>query len=142
MSADSADLSPATASLEAFGLSSANTSSTGILVRGAARLYTTRRGAAFLGDALDLLPRIPDGLINLVLASPPYALVRKKPYGNESAQTYVRWFLPFAKESDRVLTADGSLVLDIGGTWTEGLPVKSTHQFELLLALTKTFHLA
>src|SRR5208283_2849868 len=37
---------------------------------------------------------------------------------------------------------DGSLVIDIGGSWISGSPVKSTYQFELLIALTKKFHLA
>src|SRR6266571_904910 len=142
MSADSTDRSLVPASLEAFGLSSSDRPSTTSLVRGATPLYLTRRGAAFVGDALDLLPRIADGSVNLILTSPPFALVRKKPYGNENADRYVSWFLPFAKEFDRILTDDGSLVLDIGGAWTEGLPTKSTYQFELLLALTKSFHLA
>lgn len=142
MDADSADLATVPPSLEAFGLPTSDSNSASKLVRAARPLYSTRYGAAFLGDGLELLPKIPDESVNLVLTSPPFALVRKKPYGNENAENYVRWFMPFAREFERILAPDGSLVLDIGGTWTEGFPVKSTYQFELLLALTKSLCLA
>jgi site-specific DNA-methyltransferase (cytosine-N4-specific) len=129
-------------SLEDYGLSSSRDCLASGLVNGARPVYSTRYGAAFLGNALGLLKGISDESVNLILTSPPYALVRKKPYGNENASRYVGWFLPFASEFKRILTADGSLVVDIGGAWTKGLPTKSTYQFELLLALTKSFHLA
>ncbi len=129
-------------SLEDYGLSASRACLASGLVNGAHPVYSTRYGAAFLGDALGLLAGIRDETVNLILTSPPYALVRKKPYGNEDASTYVEWFLPFADHFIRILHPDGSLVLDIGGAWTEGLPTKSTYQFELLLALTKRFHLA
>ena len=44
--------------------------------------YATSRGAAHCGDALDLLAALPDDSVNLVLTSPPFALQRKKEYGN------------------------------------------------------------
>jgi hypothetical protein len=37
-------------------------------------LYTTYYGAAYLGNALDLLKCLPDESIDLVLTSPPFAL--------------------------------------------------------------------
>jgi DNA modification methylase len=142
MGANLTELNLIGVSLEDYGLSVSQSGSAAGLVTGATPLYSTRSGAAFLGDAMELLPRLADESVNLIFTSPPYALVRKKPYGNEDARTYVGWFLPFAAQFKRILTADGSLVLDIGGAWTAGLPTKSTYQFELLLALTKSFHLA
>jgi hypothetical protein len=47
--------------------------------------YQTKCGAAYLGDSLELLKSIPDKSINLILTSPPFALTRKKEYGNKSA---------------------------------------------------------
>jgi site-specific DNA-methyltransferase (cytosine-N4-specific) len=44
--------------------------------------YTTYFGAAYLGDALNLLRELPDESIDLVLTSPPFALQRQKEYGN------------------------------------------------------------
>lgn len=45
--------------------------------------YMTDLGAAYCGDSLDLLARLPDSSINLVLTSPPFALQRQKAYGNK-----------------------------------------------------------
>lgn len=42
-----------------------------------------------------------------------------------------------------ILEPEGSLVIDIGGSWLRGLPVRSTYHFELLLKLCKSgFYLA
>ena len=106
--------------------------------------YTTHHGAAYLGDGLDVLKGVPDSSINLVLTSPPYALHFKKAYGNVPKSQYVEWFLPFAREIKRVLTDDGSFVLNIGGAWNSGVPTRSLYHFKLLIALVEEvgFHLA
>ena len=106
--------------------------------------YKTDSGSAFLGDSLDLLRQMPRHSVNLIVTSPPFALQRKKEYGNVAAENYVEWFLPFAEEFFRVLKPDGSLVIDIGGSWTKGVPTRSLYHFELLIALVKDvhFHLA
>jgi site-specific DNA-methyltransferase (cytosine-N4-specific) len=108
------------------------------LVAGMPPAYATRRGAVYQGDALDLLRAVPDGSINLVVTSPPYALEFKKEYGNEPQAKYVEWFLPFASEVHRVLRTDGSLVVNIGGAWQKGHPVRSLYHFRLLLELVET----
>jgi len=97
--------------------------------------YTTARGKAFCADSLKILQSLPSSSVSLVLTSPPFALRRKKSYGNVSADKYVEWFWPFAKEIHRVLKSDGSFVLDIGGSWNKGEPTRSLYHFELLLRL-------
>jgi site-specific DNA-methyltransferase (cytosine-N4-specific) len=106
--------------------------------------YSTRRGDVYEGDALEILRAMADGSVNLVITSPPYALEFKKEYGNESQAEYVSWFLPFAREVRRVLADDGSFVLNIGGAWQKGHPVRSLYHFRLLIALVDDvgFHLA
>lgn len=99
--------------------------------------YSTHLGAAYLGDAKELLKLIPDGAINLIVTSPPFALQRKKEYGNVPPDEYVAWFMPFAEQFWRVLAEDGSLVIHIGGSWTRGMPVKALYNFELLLSLCR-----
>lgn len=99
--------------------------------------YTQTNGAVYLGDSLQLIKFIDDNSINLILTSPPFALTRKKEYGNESAEKYVEWFLPFAYEFKRVLKTDGSLVIDLGGAYLPGIPVRSIYQYELLVRLCK-----
>ena len=97
--------------------------------------FETRRGQVYEGDALEILRAMPDDSVNLVMTSPPYALEFKKEYGNESQADYVDWFLPFAREVRRVLTDDGSFVVNIGGAWKKGHPVRSLYHFRLLIAL-------
>ena len=97
--------------------------------------FETRRGQVYEGDALEILRAVPDDSVNLVITSPPYALEFKKEYGNESQADYVDWFLPFAREVRRVLTDDGSFVVNIGGAWQKGHPVRSLYHFRLLIAL-------
>jgi DNA modification methylase len=106
--------------------------------------YSTQSGAVYLGDSLELLPAIEDRSVQLIMTSPPFALKRKKEYGNVDPQEYVDWFVPFAKEFLRILREDGSFVLDIGGSWNPGLPTKTLYNFELLIRLCRDigFHLA
>jgi len=100
--------------------------------------FTTRRGAVWTGDALDLLKAMPKASVNLVVTSPPYALEFQKEYGNEPQDAYVEWFLPFAKEIRRVLKKDGSFVVNVAGAWQKGQPVRSLYHFKLLIALVET----
>ncbi len=107
--------------------------------------YTTPLGRAYNGDSLDVLPMlIEQGIrVKLIITSPPFALVRKKDYGNEDAESYLRWFEQFTPYFRDILTPDGSLVIDIGGAWIKGLPVKSTYHFKLLIQLCESgFYLA
>jgi site-specific DNA-methyltransferase (cytosine-N4-specific) len=82
--------------------------------------------------------------VDLIVTSPPFALKRKKEYGNVEAADYVPWFMDFAIEFKRIMKDTGSLVIDIGGTWIAGQPTRSLYHFELVIALCKTlgFHLA
>lgn len=106
--------------------------------------YTTELGEAWAGDSRELLKRVPDGTVNLVFTSPPYALHFKKEYGNVEKREYVEWFLPFAREIYRVLTEDGSFVLNIGGSYNPKVPTRSLYLYKLLIALVEDvgFHLA
>ncbi|MCG8318639.1 MAG: site-specific DNA-methyltransferase [Cytophagales bacterium] len=99
--------------------------------------YSTNLGTAYLGDSLELMREIPDSSIDLILTSPPFALTRQKEYGNKQEQEYVEWFLQFSKEFYRILSVNGSLVIDLGGAYIPGYPVRSIYQFELLVKLCR-----
>lgn len=99
--------------------------------------YRTRFGAAYLGDAKVLMEFMPSDSVDLIVTSPPFALRRKKEYGNVDAAIYVDWFRPFGNECYRILRPRGSLVIDIGGSWNEGEPTRSLYQYELLIDLAK-----
>jgi DNA modification methylase len=127
-----------------YSLPFASTNPVNELVRNLTPYYSTGLGSAYFGDSLDVLRAIPDNSINLVLTSPPYALHFKKEYGNVNKKEYIEWFLPFAKEIHRILTEDGSFVLNIGGSYNQGIPTRSLYHFKLLIALVEqlNFHLA
>lgn len=106
--------------------------------------YSTSCGHAYLEDSKAVLAALPESSVNLVVTSPPYALHFKKEYGNVAKSDYVAWFLDFAKEIKRVLTNDGSFVLNIGGSYNQGAPTRSIYHYKLLVALVEElgFHLA
>jgi site-specific DNA-methyltransferase (cytosine-N4-specific) len=99
--------------------------------------YSQSLGSAFLGDSRALVSEVQDESVNLILTSPPFALTRKKAYGNKSSDEYVEWFLGYAEDFRRILTPDGSLVIDLGGAYLPGFPTRSLYQYELLLRLCK-----
>lgn len=106
--------------------------------------YSTRLGAAYLGDSRKLLAQLPARSVNLTFTSPPFALHFKKEYGNVEKGQYIPWFLAFARDVHRVLRDDGSFVIDIGGSYEAGRPTRSLYHFKLLVALVEEvgFHLA
>lgn len=107
--------------------------------------HQTLYGRIILGDSLELMrDTIADNSIDLIVTSPPFALLRKKDYGNEDQDNYVAWFKEFGKEFYRILKPSGSLVIDIGGAWIPGQPTRSLYHFELLIMLCRDlqFHLA
>lgn len=98
-------------------------------------LYTTNSGKAYCGDANDLMHELPDESVDLVITSPPFALQRQKAYGNEDQDTYVNWLLSFTPEIKRILKPTGSFVLDLGGAYQSGLPVRSIYQYHVLVRM-------
>lgn len=106
--------------------------------------YETHLGRMMLADSAIAMQNIGDQTVDLVMTSPPFALVRKKEYGNEASGDYLDWFRPFAKEVHRILSESGSFVLDIGGAWNPGTPTRSLYHFKLLIMLCEEFgfHLA
>ena len=97
--------------------------------------YYTTRGRAFTGDSRELLDALPDGSVNLVMTSPPFALQRQKAYGNLDQHEYIDWFLAFARLVHRKLAEDGSFVVDFGGAYMKGTPARSLYNFRVLIRM-------
>lgn len=93
--------------------------------------YKTPNGEAWCGDSLDLLRDLPDDSVNLVITSPPFALQRKKEYGNRDQHEYVEWLSEFAALVRQKLRDDGSFVLDLGGAYQKGVPSRSLYNFRI-----------
>ncbi|HAU3159373.1 TPA: site-specific DNA-methyltransferase [Salmonella enterica subsp. houtenae] len=107
-------------------------------------LYNTPLGAAYVADSLDMLAQLPDESVNLVMTSPPFALQRKKDYGNKEQHAYIDWLAEFASLVYRKLTPDGSFVVDLGGAYQKGVPVRSLYNYRVLIKFCDDigFHLA
>lgn len=106
--------------------------------------YETTLGKAYNGDSLDLLDNLADNSINLVMTSPPFALLRQKEYGNKIGDEYIEWLTRFAIKIKDKLTDDGSFVLDLGGAYERGVPVRSLYNFKVLIKFVEElgFYLA
>lgn len=97
--------------------------------------YKTNMGECVCGDSLELLQTIPDESVDLVVTSPPFALQRKKAYGNEEQDAYVEWLCQFGKLVFQKLKQTGSFVIDIGGAYQKGIPAYALYQFKALIRL-------
>jgi len=95
--------------------------------------YRTDRGAMYCADSLLMLAKLPDNSIDLVMTSPPFALLRKKEYGNADQHEYVDWLAEFAALVCKKLKPEGSFVFDLGGAYQKGVPARSLYNFRVLL---------
>jgi site-specific DNA-methyltransferase (cytosine-N4-specific) len=93
---------------------------------------------------MDVLAMLEPESVDLVMTSPPFALLREKDYGNLDQREYVDWLCGFASLIRRVLKPTGSYVLDLGGAYRRGVPVRSLYNFRVLLRHVDEFgfHLA
>ena len=98
-------------------------------------LYTTEYGAAYVGDSLELLAQLDSNSIDLVMTSPPFALQREKTYGNVEQEAYVNWLFVFCEQVYRVIKPHGSFVIDLGGAYQSKRPVRSLHNYRILIKL-------
>jgi DNA modification methylase len=100
-------------------------------------IYRTELGTAFCGDSLKVLrsQRLAKeaGRVQLVFTSPPFPLNTKKRYGNLGGAEYIRWFARFAPLLRRLVSDNGSIVVEIGNAWEAGRPVMSTLVLRALL---------
>ncbi|MBI5723946.1 MAG: site-specific DNA-methyltransferase [Planctomycetes bacterium] len=88
-----------------------------------------------LGDCRTKLASIPDGCVDLIVTSPPYADQRNHTYGGIQPDRYVDWFLPIAEQLKRVLKPVGSFILNIKERVFKG--ERHPYVLELILAMRR-----
>lgn len=96
-------------------------------------VYSTSLGTQVCADSVDILKRLPAESVDLVFTSPPFALLRQKSYGNLDQHEYVEWLCEFGKAALPALKDSGSFVLDLGGAYQRGRPIRSLYNFRVLL---------
>ena len=102
--------------------------------------YLTTYGKIVHKDSVEYMAQtLSDESVDLIFTSPPFALLRKKDYGNVGEHEYLAWFEQFAAHFYRILKPTGSLVIDIGGSWIPGQPTRSLYHFELLIMLCRRY---
>lgn len=95
--------------------------------------YETDLGHQLVGDSRQVLKEFEDESIDLIVTSPPFALLRKKSYGNEDQAEYVDWLKDFGRVAKKKLKKTGSFVLDLGGAYRKGRPVRSLYNYRVLI---------
>lgn len=85
------------------------------------------------GDCAKVLQDLPNGCVDLIVTSPPYADNRKLSYGGIPIKRYVEWFLPISEQLKRVLKPDGSFILNIKERVVDG--ERGTYVYELVMAM-------
>jgi site-specific DNA-methyltransferase (cytosine-N4-specific) len=107
-------------------------------------LYKTRYGKLLVGDSVEIsksyLLKHYKNKFNLIITSPPFPLNSKKRYGNLQGEKYYDWFVELAPIFSKLLTDDGSLVIEIGNSWEPGRPIQSLLHLECLFGLVKSPH--
>tara|TARA_Y100000590_G_scaffold435068_1_gene554070 strand:- start:848 stop:1786 length:939 start_codon:yes stop_codon:yes gene_type:complete len=83
------------------------------------------------------------GKIDLIFTSPPFPLLTPKKYDNKKGEEYIEWFKEFAEPMGNIINKKGSIVIEIGNSWTPKQPTYSLIELEALLAFKKAgdFHL-
>lgn len=79
-----------------------------------------------------------EGKVNLIFTSPPFPLNRKKRYGNETGEAYIKWLCAFGPLFNKMLAPDGSIVVEMGNSWEPRMPVMSTLALRALLEFQET----
>ena len=65
------------------------------------------------GDCIEVMQSLPDESVDAVITSPPYAMQRRATYGGVKEDDYPAWTVAWMSEVWRVLTPDGSAIINI-----------------------------
>lgn len=66
-----------------------------------------------LGDALDVIPKIPDNAVQACVTSPPYAMQRASLYGGIDIERYPEWMVSWMSAMRPKLMSNGSVLVVI-----------------------------
>jgi DNA methylase len=102
-------------------------------------LYRTNVGKAVVTLAEDYLPHIEEGSVDLVVTSPPFALLREKAYGNREQGEYVDWLVSFGPLVRRVLKDTGSFVVTVQSPFGTKCALRRSGKIGILGYLTNCF---
>ena len=101
-----------------------------------AMAYDSNDSIVMSGDSLELLRRMPDDSVSLILTDPPYHSTRKSNIMNDTAfredGEFIEWMESYAVEWERVLRANGTLYMFCSSCMSAGLEVMISRYFRPL----------
>lgn len=97
--------------------------------------YSTKLGRCIQGDSLEVLRTLENESVDLIITSPPFSLQRHKSYGEVRQDEYVNWLLQFGLVAYDKLKETGSFVIDLGGAYQKGKPIKSLYPFRFMISM-------
>lgn len=104
--------------------------------------YTEGDFISILGDSLELLKKIPDHTVALIITDPPYHSTKKKNIKNDTAfstdEDYIKWMRMFAKEWKRILKYNGSVYCFCASQMNAQLQLMFSEEFNILSDITWT----
>jgi site-specific DNA-methyltransferase (cytosine-N4-specific) len=109
-------------------------------------IFKTTQGESYCEDSLKLITSKKflnkyENKINLIFTSPPFTLITPKSYGNLNGDEYIEWLSEYAIPLTKLLTDNGSIVIELGNTWNPKEPTFSTTPIEALLKFKTTANL-
>ena len=106
------------------------------------------KGIIYCNDSLKLVQskeflRRYKGKIDLIFTSPPFPLNNQKAYGNKKGDDYINWFTEYGLALKPLLSKKGSIVIELGNSWTPKKPTFSTVTIKALLGFLEAgnYHL-
>ena len=108
-------------------------------------VYQSDSCSILWAEAEAAVKTIDDNLVQAIITSPPYPLIKQKEYaGQFEENAHVDWLFKFFAEARRTLVDDGSLAINLGPAWRKGVPCQSLYAEKLLLRLCEEagYHLA
>lgn len=104
--------------------------------------YNTDEAILANGDSLELLKKIPDHSIALILTDPPYHSTKKRNIIGDTSfskdSEYIDWMKKYAQEWKRVLKHNGSIFCFCSSTMSAQLQVMFSEYFNVLSEIVWT----
>jgi len=98
-------------------------------------LIKTDLGQAYIGDVFDLIHKIEDNTVQLIVTSPPFS----KENGHSCEKTgYSEWITSHLERSRRVLRSGGFMVIELGGNWKKQTLERTVDHYEIILNACNT----
>ncbi len=98
--------------------------------------FFTPHAVAVMGDSLDIIKKIPDNSISLILTDPPYHSTKKDNISNDKAfktnDDFIDWMRLYRNEWKRILRPNGSIFLFCSSAMSAWLEVMFSEEFNIL----------